>query len=361
MLSSPRFRFSAAFVAALLCSAACAQAATVSDYRVDTQLSATYEHHIVEPGGTGDFKSTFAISTTYPKVSFSDGGLVTSVGGATTISGVVSSAHLVAHTPQGDVSADCAGSTAQPVSGPTVSSSVLTPLDGGALLTVKPFSEITLLWTCTGPSSFPSGLPLPNVPAASGEGPFDVVFSLPPDASTMGKVIQLVDKDVALDTCPLHSGYSTSCTLHLQGQVTFTRTGQSVVQPPASDGDLLTPLGPKPKPDDLLTPLISTRAKLAADGSRTTFTFTCGAGCTLTAHVYGGGGRLRAAAAARPLATKRITLAHGGTRRVTIRFGKAARRAIKRAGGARLELVAKPIGGGAAVKRTLALKLARRQ
>jgi hypothetical protein len=112
------------------------------------------------------------------------------------------------------------------------------------------------------------------------------------------------------------------------------------------------------KDDDLLEPLVR-KAKLAGDGTATTFTFTCGAGCTLTARVYTGGGGPRAAAAGGPLATKRVTLAHGGTRKVTLRFGKAARRAIKRAGGARLDLSVKPLAGGKAVHRTVILRLGR--
>jgi hypothetical protein len=112
---------------------------------------------------------------------------------------------------------------------------------------------------------------------------------------------------------------------------------------------------PRFQPDDLLTPLVR-KAKLAGDGSTTTFTFACGAGCTLTARVYTGGGGPRAASVAGALATKRVTLAHGGTRRVTIRFGKAARRAIRRAGGARLDLSVKPLAGKA-VRRSVRLKL----
>jgi len=358
MLSSPRFRFSAAFLAALFCSAACAQAATVSDYSVDAELAAHYEHHATPPDGTAEFQSTFSISTIYPKVSFSEGTLVDPVAGATTTSNVDSNAYAEVHTPTGTVSATCAGSTTQPISGPSITESAPAPLDGGASLTVKPFSDITLLWTCTGPTSFPSALFLPNLPGPDGKGPFDISFSMPAEASSMGKVIQLVSKDVPLDQCPLRNASTTTCTLHLEGQVTFQRIGRHTEQPPASDGDLLTPLGPKQTVEDLLMPLVK-KAKLAGDGSATTFTFTCGAGCTLTARVYGGGGGPRAASAPAPLATKRITLAHGGTRHVTMRFGKKARRAIRRAGGARLQLVAKPLHGGRAVKRTLPLRLPR--
>jgi hypothetical protein len=263
------------------------------------------------------------------------------------------------HTPTGTVSASCAGSSTQPIAGPSITASVLTPLDGGALLTVKPFSDITLLWTCTGPSTFPSALVLPNLAGPDGNGPFDIAFALPAEASGMGKVIQLVNKDVPTDQCPLRTPSTTTCTLHLEGQVTFQRIGQHTEQPPASGDDLLTPLGPKKTVEDLLTPLVK-KAKLAGDGSATTFTFTCGAGCTLTARVYGGGGGPRAASAPAPLATKRITLAHGGTRHVTMRFGKSVRRAIKRAGGVRLQLVVKPLDDGRAAKRTLTLRLPRR-
>jgi hypothetical protein len=359
MLCTPRFRFSAAFVAALLCSATCAQAATVSDYSVQTELAAHYEQHATPPDGTAEFQSTFSISTTYPEVSFSDGALVGPAAGSTTVSNVDSSAYMEVHTPTGTVSASCAGSSTQPIAGPSITSSVLTPLDGGALLTVKPFADVTLLWTCTGPTTFPSALLLPNLPGPDGNGPFDLAFTMPAQASSMGKVIQLVNKDVPTDQCPLRNASTTTCTLHLEGQVTFQRIGQHTEQAAASDDDLLTPLGPKSQVEDLLTPLVK-KAKLAGDGNATTFTFTCGAGCTLTARVYGGGGGVRAASAPAPLATKRITLAHGGTRHVTMRFGKKARRAIRRAGGVRLQLVARPLHGGRAVTRTLTLRLPRR-
>jgi hypothetical protein len=69
---------------------------------------------------------------------------------------------------------------------------------------------------------------------------------------------------------------------------------------------------------------------------------------------------VRAAASARALATKRVTLAHGGTRTVTMRFGTAARRAIRRAGGVRLALSVTPRAGGKAVRRSVTLKLRRR-
>jgi hypothetical protein len=179
----------------------------------------------------------------------------------------------------------------------------------------------------------------------------------------MGKVIQLVNQDVAVERCPLHNDYTTACTLHLEGQVTFVRTGQHTeqvpAQSPASDDGLLTPLPPKPNDADLLEPLIRKSAQLSADGARTTFTFTSGAGCTLTAHVHAAGGGVRAAASARVLATERVTLAHGGTRTVTMRFGTAARRAIRRAGGVRLALSVQPRAGGKAVRRSVTLKLRR--
>lgn len=354
----------AAAVLALLGAAGTAGATTVTstDYAVDAQVAAHYAHHVVEPDGTGEFQSGFSISTSLPKVTFRDGTLVSAGPGATTLSNVDSSAHLVEYTEEGAVTADCAGSQIAAAGGPTVTEAATAPLDGGALLTLRPFGMLSLLWTCTGPVSFPSGLALPNVADATGSAPFDLAFSLPAEASSMGKVIQLVNQDVPFERCPLHNAYTTACTLHLEGQVTFVRTGQrteQVPQAPATDDDLLTPLPPKPSDADLLEPLVRKSAKLSADGARTTFTFTCGAGCTLTAHAYPGGGGVRAAASARALATKRVTLARGGTRTVTMRFGTAARRAIRRAGGVRLALSVQPRAGGKAVRRGVTLKLRR--
>jgi hypothetical protein len=366
MLHAPRVlrrSVPAAAALAFLGAAGAAHATTVAttDYAVEAQIAAHYAHHVVEPNGTGEFQSGFSVSTTLPKVTFRDGTLMSAGPGATTLSNVDSTAHIEEYTPEGTVTGDCAGSQVVAAGGPTVTEVSTAPLDGGALLTLRPFGALSLLWTCTGPVSFPSGLALPNVTDATGSGPFDLVFTLPREASSMGKVIQLVNQDVALDRCPLHSAYTTECTLHLEGQVTFVRTGQRTEQVPAqaptTDDEVLTPLPPKPSDADLLEPLIRKTAKLAADGASTTFTFTCGAGCTLTAHAYPGGGGVRAAAIARALATKRVTLAHGGTRTVTMRFGKAARRAIKRAGGVRLALSVTPRAGGRAVRRSVTLKL----
>ena len=371
MLPAPRLlrrSVPAAAVLALLGAAGTAGASTVTstDYAVDTQVAAHYAHHVVDRDGTGEFQSGFSISTTLPKVTFRDGTLVSAGPGATTLSNVDSTAHLVQHSEQGTVTADCAGSQIAAAGGPTVTEAATAPLDGGALLTLRPFGMIALLWTCSGPVSFPTGLALPNVADPTGSGPFDLVFSLPAEASSMGKVIQVVNQDVPVERCPLHNADTTACTLHLEGQVTFVRTGQRTEQVPAAqapgnDGDLLTALPPKPSDADLLEPLVRKSAKLSADGATTTFTFTCGAGCTLTAHVYAGGGGVRAAASARALATKRVTLAHGGTRQVTMRgFGRSARRAIKRAGAARLELTLTPTAGAKAVKRSVIVKLRRR-
>jgi hypothetical protein len=47
-----------------------------------------------------------------PKVSFRDGVLTNSGPGRTAVSNVDSTAHLEQHTPEGTVSAECAGSTA---------------------------------------------------------------------------------------------------------------------------------------------------------------------------------------------------------------------------------------------------------
>jgi hypothetical protein len=54
----------------------------------------------------------FTVAATVPKVSFRDGVLTNSGPGRTAVSNVDSTAHLEQHTPEGTVSAECAGSTA---------------------------------------------------------------------------------------------------------------------------------------------------------------------------------------------------------------------------------------------------------
>jgi hypothetical protein len=265
-----------------------------------------------------------------------------------------------AQTPQGTISGDCTGTKADPITGSLVSSPVLSAI-GGERVILRPFAFVAVPWSCTSQGlQFPSGLLTPNLPNADGEGPYDTVVTIPDEAISMGKYIEIVNKDVPLEQCPLKNATTVTCTLHLQGQVTFTRTGQHVVQVEATPMDPTepAPIEPLVTPEKVKSLLEAKgKAKLSGDGGTTSFTFTCGAGCTLVAHVYSAGGGLRAAAAPHALASKRIVLAHGGTKRVTMRFGKAARRAIRRAGGIRLVLSAKPIAGGKPVTRSQTVKL----
>jgi hypothetical protein len=350
-----RPRHAAAICAlALLGAAAPAGADTITDYSVDVQAHYYYEHHVAPPNARADIVANLDVAAKLPKVSFRDGVVVSAGGGGkTTISNVASRAHLENHTPTGTVTAECTGNDGT-VDVPAIVQNGGRPWPGAdATVIVRPFGVLGLKWTCTGPTPFQAGYPLLNIPDASGQGPLDIAFTLPEEATTMGKVIQVIDQDVPTEKCPLRSAETTSCTLQIKGQVTFTRTGQHTEQPPASGTTAPPAFGDTP---EALEPLVR-RVKLKRDGSTTTFTFTCGAGCTLIARVYTGGGGPRAASVAGALATKRVTLAHGGTRRVTIRFGKAARRAIRRAGGARLDISVKPLAGGKAVRRSVRLKL----
>jgi hypothetical protein len=237
---SPRRRLAlAAGALALLAVAPAARAtipATVTDYSVDAELAAHYEQHVQPPDGVGEFASSFTISELLPKVTFTDHGLTSSGTASTTVSSVESSAYMETHTPSGTVSATCTGNQTEPIMGPNIHSPLVGAL-GEESLVLRPFEDLILLWTCTGPSTFPSALLLPNVEEPNGEAPFNVVFTLPDEATSSGKVIQLVNKDVPFEKCPLRNPSTTTCTLHLQGQITFVRTGQRTVQVEAQPVD----------------------------------------------------------------------------------------------------------------------------
>jgi hypothetical protein len=200
---------------------------------------------------------------------------------------------------------------------------------------------------------------------ALGAGAFDTPFALPHEAIGMGKVIQLLDRKVTGAQCPGYMEATAACVLEWKATVTFERTGQRQIEIP--DEDIFVPLEPKPAPepappdddlDDLFVPLKPRAgAKLSPDGGQASVTVTCPAGCSGSVAAYPASGRARASAA-RALARKRFTAAAGRKTTVVVRFTRAARRRVKRAG-VRLALRIAPAGGGEVVSRNLALRLRR--
>jgi hypothetical protein len=116
------------------------------------------------------------------------------------------------------------------------------------------------------------------------------------------------------------------------------------------------PRGAPPLVDeDLVLPIQPGAAKLSRSAAFATVPVACSAACagTVSATAAGSGGKARAAAS-RVLATRRFQATPGRPARVTLRFGAAARRAIRRAGGVRLTVRA------AGARRVVTLRLRRR-
>ncbi|HEY1277729.1 MAG TPA: hypothetical protein VGF25_22670 [Thermoleophilaceae bacterium] len=269
------------------------------------------------------------------------------------------------HTPDGTISGSCFGTRADVLGAAAAEEGLLAPVSGGTQVVFSPFDIITLPLTCQAGTPFATALSLADLPATGlGYGPFDLVFDLPAEATSQGKVIQLVRRDVPKEQCPLNSQYSDACTLQIEGTVTFTRTGTHSGQPapptPPGDGgdDDDPPTPPVEDEGELLTPLVPGKTARLRGTRAARFTLRCPAGCTVTARVYAAG-HSPTAARRRPLATRRLTLAAGRAKRVEIRFGKSARRAIKRSGGIRVELAARPRGGGPEERSAFQLRLRR--
>src|SRR5262249_22498548 len=144
-------------------------------------------------------------------------------------------------------------------------------------------------------------------------------------------------------------------TVHSEGTVTFERIGahdeaQPDAPPPASP-PATPPPAPPAETGKVELPTGHGDTEIARDGSELHVRVQCGLHCGgVRLNVYGhntgstmcgihifGAGR---PAHRRRLATKRVTVPDGGSRLVKFRFGRSARRAILRAGGVQIEVVA---------------------
>ena len=189
-------------------------------------------------------------------------------------------------------------------------------------------------------------LPLGSSGDEVGIGVFDGSFSLPHGRIGEATMSFRLHGEVTGSSCPMHHANTVLCSLTWDATVTFTRTGEGE----EDDNVPVVPIGPAPAPqadpeDDLLVPLVA-KAKLAGNLSRASLPLTCATACR---------GTLRAAAGGRTLAAKRFALKAGGTGRPSVRFSRADRRAIRRAGKVRLTL--RVSGGGKTVRGTVTLRV----
>ncbi|HEU4975914.1 MAG TPA: hypothetical protein VFT50_12545 [Baekduia sp.] len=273
----------------------------------------------------------------------------------------------------------------------------LDPLDGNVHLWLRPFERYDVGFTCGGENDSHPGVSL-VLPSGSdenafdehgeirfGHNPFDIDFQLPRDIIGMGYVEQLIPTTTIVGAaCPgWIDDQTTECKLEWHATIKLTKLWEKAApssggstdagqqaqqpQPPAPDDDLLVPLVPdKPTPpesdDDLLVPLVPQgKASLSKDGGKASFSVSCSAGCSGTATLTAGTGRggVRAARAAKALARTRFTVPKGATRRVTLKLGAKARRAVRRAHGARI--VVRTTSAGRRSTKTLVVRAPKRK
>lgn len=247
-------------------------------------------------------------------------------------------------------SADCSGTTAYMIDAGTE----IRPAGSQAI--VSSFGGLAWTWNCTG-SDVPSGLAMVNLKDASGAVPLDAIVALP-DASSPATVVRDVSRTVEGAQCPLYSQSTLSCTAHVAGTVTFTRTGErdgAPTPPPVRD--------PQPGSDDpgtRIIDLIPGRTDLSRDARHLHVKVHCGEyrcrPIRLDVFRYNTGGFMSVPGArhARRISTRRLSLASGTSTRVAINFNKKARKLIKRGSGVRIVVTTR------SVRRTLAVRLPHR-
>lgn len=235
----------------------------------------------------------------------------------------------------------------------------------GTALVVRPFDLLIIDVPCT-TSNWKYGLFWPR----SSGGPtleheFAAYVDMPREAQKLGKVIQVVKSDPERANARCVATEET-CSMQWEGTVTLTRKEYAPPAPDPDDGvaPLPPPLpeapapapAPEPAPapapgdDDLLFPLVPavSATKATVTASSASATVTCASACSGTVKVF--------AAGAKPLATRRFQAPAGKATRVTVKLSRAARRAVKRAGGVKLVVATKP-AGAPAITRTVRARL----
>ncbi|HEX8120037.1 MAG TPA: hypothetical protein VF549_02120 [Solirubrobacteraceae bacterium] len=363
-----------------------ASAMTLTDYKVVVEGSGTYVRHDAAPGPFGDWtqadKAQFTWRSEFPTVEFIDNHVTTASSPKVTAAVQSASTTLTIPTPEGPKVGSCTGTSWSELPTPAIIQGSTEHPEGatseGIFLKVMEGGTI-LLNSCSG--TLKGGTAAVGL-AGAGTGrahPYDQFFEMPHEAIGMGKIIQLLSKDVTGTSCPGYGEYTDSCSLKWKATVTFTRTFTSSVgepevkpppqeeqpqppPPPANDDldDVFVPLpeGPKQKTpdplDDIFIPLPGA-AKLDPSAASANVGIVCPAGCTGTA-VATPLARGARASAAKPLARARFTARPGVRTTIRLRFGAAARRAIRRAGGVRVALTARH-GGTAPQRRTIAIRV----
>lgn len=242
------------------------------------------------------------------------------------------------------------------------------------------------LGSCSGMlKNYDGSISLSQNLAENGAAPWTQTFDMPPEAVGQGKIIQLLDRTVTGVDCPGHRPGVTSCTLNWHAKLTFVKTAEDVLIWPGDPDDLLVPIppgagatptpapAPAPTPAPATTPSTPTpgnsidfilsnvrkAATLATTGASATLPVSCPSGCSGTAIATAASSGHASAAAARTLGRASFSVKPKGTKKVTLRFGAKARRAIRKAGAVKVAVRVK-VPGAAAKQQTITLRLRHR-
>lgn len=336
--------------AAALLSAAPASAASIgvdATYRATFTATIAYDHDRATADGANvsSEHASFAIRLR-ADVAFVDGLLLRPV----VISNLtVSDARSSRSETAEDVAKRCGGtsvlSTAPASLLPT---RAFRPAAAPTEITLVPFVSADLFMSCTDKqgSVFDESIQLGNLPLGGGRaggGPFDVAFSLPREQVGREQIVVTPPSQARANgvDCPSREVDTRTC-------IAAVRSPRLVLDLIESDEDeLIAPLGP-------IAPKVTKGARRAQTRA------TCPAGCRVRIRVFLPRGRLGrasavAAAAARPLAQRSLTLRPSSRPQlVALPLGAAARAAAKRAGALRLELTLDPPAGRTVTRSALA-------
>lgn len=362
-----------AALASVLASAALAAPApafTESTYDVTLDIEGTYSMVDRVPDGS----MTHSVSAAFRIVAVNRG--YTFTGSVPTGAARPDEVHVTALASErikvvneaGTAEGECSGKTLQSTTPGTLlfGSAGATEMFGQHI----PVDDLTIVETCSGPAAPPS-----STVRLTDPDPIHAGFSLPLEAVHDG--MGLIRIEVARSqgaACPMADEHTYHCAFDWKGTITFVKTGSREVadeQPvPSHDGRSTAPpreevAAPAPAPAPAApaapagarapSPVEVVRATVRPGAAVASLAVGCRVACwgTVKAFPWRRGGRARAAAA-RALASTRFSLAAAGSKAVRVRFGRAARRAIARAGGVRL-VVETRLAGGGVERRTVTL------
>ncbi|HYI35239.1 MAG TPA: hypothetical protein VEX39_01430 [Thermoleophilaceae bacterium] len=362
---------------AMACGPAAAEAATIKLTHYDVEADVTLVHDHAYHFATGwesqdtDVQLVSDLHTKLGRITFRDGYLMSPVaqGQATADSSGVAKGHYANKVFSGSRSCDTTTGPLPSGQG-TIDSDLLAPLTGEAF-NLRVTDQVRVDWQCRGDERVSATAPYEytdNGPAL-GSGPLDTQFEIPHEAVGYGKIIQNIKGPGGGFCAGAHLSGTTKCGYNWTGEVTLTKTSETVISDVAEPQQAVVPSGSgrghkeptAAEIDELLVPLVPAKAaKADAKGSTVSLTASCPTGCAGTAALTVAGAKASGAAKARmPVATMRFKVKAGMPRLVKLRLPKKAARALRRARKGKLAVSLKP-KRGRTVKKTLSVKVGKR-